>query len=69
MTLDEIKRAVEAGKTVHWSNKGYTVIKDNIGQWLIAYNRGGTGECYWGLTHQDEVTMNSAEDEFFLGKD
>ena len=35
MTLNEIKQAVEACKTVHWSNKAYRVVKDSTGQWLI----------------------------------
>jgi hypothetical protein len=35
MKLDEIKKAVENGLTIHWANDGYKVIKDSIGQFLI----------------------------------
>ena len=63
MTLDQIKAAVDAGKTVHWANTGYQLIKDSVGQWLIhcTFN-----DCYWGLTHRDGKTMNGREDQFFI---
>ena len=63
MTLEEIKAAVEAGRKVYWSNKGYQVIKDKLGQWLVKYEP--TGHC-WGLTHTDEVTMNGRPEDFFM---
>lgn len=63
MTLEEIKSAVEAGKTVHWINLDYQVIKDSIGQWLIKCF--STGHC-WGLTHTDGITMNEPAEEFFV---
>jgi hypothetical protein len=65
VTLDEIKAAVDAGKIVHWANKGYTVIKDRLGQYLIVYYN----QNAIGLTHGDGVTMNGREDQFFLGDD
>lgn len=38
MTLDEIKKAVESGKTVHWANRGYKVIKSKkTGEFLITF--------------------------------
>lgn len=63
MTLDEIKAAVESGKTVHWASTAYRVIKDSIGQWLIIcdHNR----SCI-GLTWMDGVTVNGRPDEFFI---
>ena len=64
MNLEEIKAAVEAGKTVHWSNTLYVVIKDSIGQWLIKCT--DNDHCV-GLTHRDGVTMNGKPEEFFLG--
>jgi hypothetical protein len=63
MTLEEIKSAVEAGKTVCWGNPGYTVLKDSIGQWLVRYVY--NGYCF-GLTHRDGVTMNGKPEDFFL---
>lgn len=46
-SIQEIKDAVNAGKTVHWSNKGYVVLCDSIGQWLIQFTL--NGHCV-GLT-------------------
>ena len=65
MTLDEIKQAVRDGHTVHWSNPGYTVIEDSIGQWLIRYE-GGLGINYIGLTWSDGTTMNGEPDQFYV---
>lgn len=61
MTLDEIKTALEAGNRVFWVHNGYEVVKDELGQYLIKYE---TGHCI-GLTHQDGVTLNGKEKEFF----
>lgn len=63
MTLDEIKRAVEAGQTVYWSNSAYKVVKDKLGQWLIVCSINGYTV---GLTWMDGVTMNGKPDEFFI---
>ena len=63
MTLQEIKTAVENGKTVHWASDHYEVIKDNIGQWLIHCT---INDNYIGLTGTDEVTMNGKEEEFYI---
>jgi hypothetical protein len=65
MTLQEIKKAVNDGKTVHWSNSNYVVVKDNIGQWLI---KSIFNNHFIGLTHRDEKTMNGLEDQFFIGE-
>jgi len=64
MKLDEIKKAVEDGFTIHWANDGYKVIKDSIGQFLIVniWN-----DSVWGLTWQDGITMNESEDKFYIG--
>ena len=63
MNLQEIKSAVDAGKIVHWANRGYTVIKDRIGQYLIVFRDGNA----IGLTWRDGVTMNGKPEDFFLG--
>ena len=62
MNLDEIKSAVEAGRTVHWASRMYVVVKDHIGQWLIRCT--SNGNCI-GLTWCDGVTLNGRPDEFF----
>jgi hypothetical protein len=66
MTLQEIKNAVDQGKTVHWSNAGYKVIKGKH-EYLIGWDVGGRRENYIGLTQGDGVTMNGEESEFFIG--
>ena len=63
MTLPEIKAAVLEGKTVCWSNTGYIVIRDNIGQWLIKFT---PNDFYIGLTHRDGITLNGKETDFFI---
>lgn len=62
MTLEQIKRAIDEGKDVYWSNKGYKVKKDKLGQYLIVH----TGGHSIGLTWQDGVTMNGKEEDFFM---
>ena len=62
MTLDQIKRAVNAGKTVHWANSRYTVVCDNLGQWLLTCEGGSTV----GLTHGEGTILTSAADEFYV---
>jgi len=62
MKLEEIKKQVNLGHNVFWQNKNYKVIKDNLDQWFILseYNK----HC-WGLTWQDNATLNGEEYEFF----
>jgi len=73
MTLDEIKAAVDAGKSVHWVNRGYIVIGftcEKTGQrdYLIGWDHGGPRAHYIGLTWQDGVTMNGKESEFYIAE-
>jgi hypothetical protein len=65
MTPEQIKAALDAGKTVHWANPGYRVIKDKTGQYLIGWNIGGRDENYIGLTWQDGITLNGKPEEFY----
>jgi ribosomal protein L30E len=62
MTLEEIKKAVESGKVVCWSNESYRVVKDKIGQWIITCYHGST----IGLTKQDGVTLNGQTEDFYI---
>ena len=62
MNLKEIKASVESGETVYWANTAYRVIKTDNGDWLIMCDI--NGDCI-GLTHQDGVTMNGKEKDFF----
>lgn len=65
MDLHEIKAAVEAGLTVYWKTLGYRVIKDSLGQWLIAYGEGTRQANYIGLTWRDGTTMNGDAQDFY----
>lgn len=62
MKLQEIKDAVEAGKTVCWKNDAYVVIKAND-EWLIKCTL--NDNCI-GLTWRDNKTMNGEEKDFFV---
>ena len=64
MKLEEIKASVESGKTVHWAQEQYRVIKADNGGWLVMCDT--NGHCI-GLTHLDGVTMNGKEEDFFIG--
>ena len=64
MTLEQIKAAVIAGKTVHWANDGYIVQVDNTGQWFILFTR---NNHYIGLTWLDGVTLNGKPEQFYIG--
>jgi len=64
MTLDEIKAAVQAGKTVHWASRAYTVKQWSGGRFAIVCTNGSS----FMLTHTDGVTMNGKPSDFFIGK-
>ena len=63
MTLQEIKNAVRAGKTVHWANDLYRVIPSGNDKFLVICD---ANQSCVGLTHQDGITMNEHEDKFFI---
>jgi hypothetical protein len=63
MTVEAIKKAVSAGFPVYWVTNNYRVILDSIGQFLI---HSQFNDHYIGLTHQDGVTLNGSEDQFFM---
>ena len=65
MTIEEIKSAVDAGKTVHWANAGYNVIKDSLGQYLIKY--APNGFCI-GLTNRAGDRLNGQADQFYIAE-
>ena len=63
MNIAEIKTAVDAGKSVHWSNEGYVIRKDTLGQYLIVFEHNGSAI---GLTDRSGGRLNGQEEEFFL---
>lgn len=67
MTLKEIKKAVDEGKTVYCKNRNYIVIPFNqsTGGYAI---RCLSNRHTIGLTWADDVTLNASEDDFFIGE-
>ena len=63
MNIAEIKTAVDAGQSVHWSNAGYVVRKDILGQYLIIFEPNGSAI---GLTDRSGCRLNGQEEDFFL---
>lgn len=65
MTLQEIKDAIEAGKTVCWKHDGYGVVKGGSGYLIVCLHNDYT----IGLTWRDGVTMNGEPEDFFVKED
>ncbi len=63
MNTAEIKKAVDEGKNVYWSNLGYKVVKDKNDEYLIKCTVNNS--CI-GLTWQDGTTLNGKEEDFFI---
>ena len=61
--VEEIKAAIDAGRTVHWANTGYRVQKDSLGQYLITFEPNGSTI---GLTDRSGQRLNGEEAEFFI---
>ena len=67
MTLEEIKAAVLAGKTVHWASKIYEVrYAPKLDEFQIVCT---DNDSIIGLTWKDGVTMNGKEDDFYIKED
>ena len=62
MTLEEIKEAVNNGKTVHWATTHYTVHKYSEDCWDIVHSGGHA----IGLTWLNGITLNGKEEDFFI---
>ena len=62
MTIQEIKTAVDQGKTVYWSSGMYEVIKDKNNDYLIKCT--SNGSCV-GLTSFDGK-LNGKQEDFFV---
>ena len=63
MDAQQIRDAIDAGKTVYWHHDGYQVIKDSIGQYLIKCHM---NDHYIGLTHKDGITLNGSPEDFYV---
>lgn len=65
MKLEEIKKAVDDGKTVHWTCDSYTVIKNRkTGEYYVEH----AGGNLTGLTWADGVTMNFKAEDFYIAE-
>lgn len=62
MTLEQIKTAVDEGKTVHWCTSSYKVVRGVSGYLIECLSN----EYYTGLTWRDGVTLNGKENEFYI---
>lgn len=67
MTLEEIIAAMKEGKTVHWANKGYTIVGDPSVVTKLLIKCEMNGSCT-GLTWLDGKTMNGKEEDFFVAE-
>ena len=65
MTIDDIKAAVDAGKSVHWANEGYVVHKDSAGHYLITFTPNGSTI---GLTDRACTKLNGQSELFFVAR-
>jgi hypothetical protein len=63
LTVHEIKAAVDRGEPVRWKSENYHVIRDRIGEYLIVCQN---NQSTIGLTHQDGVTLNGDESDFYV---
>ena len=67
MNIKEIKKAVDEGQKVCWSNPAYDVIKDDIGQYLIKCNLNGHCIGLHGLKGTKyENQLNGKEEDFYM---
>ena len=41
MTCEQIEQALDAETPIHWSNDGYSVIKDSLNRVLVVYASNG----------------------------
>jgi len=62
MSLQQIRTAVMAGKTVHWKTVSYTVVCR--GEWFIQCDN---GHCI-GLTWADGETLNANPESFYVAE-
>ena len=66
MTIDEIKAAADAGKTVCWANPGYRVRKTSDDAYAIVFL---PNDNAIGLTNRAGTTLNGQEEDFFILED
>ena len=65
MELQDIKKSVDRGETVYWKNPGYQVVKNGTSYDILCLQN----DSRIGLTHQDGITMNGNENDFYKKDD
>ena len=65
MTINDIKEAVDVGKTVYWKTDSYKVIKNKKGEYLVKSM--ATGNLIY-LTADDGVTSSFKEEDFTIAR-
>lgn len=63
IAINNIKNAVKNGHEVYWKNKSYSVIRDNVGQYLIKYKP--NSNCI-GLTDRAGKKLNGEILDFHI---
>lgn len=63
MNIQEIKDAVDAGKPVRWTNNGYHVTRDNLGQFHITFQHNNSSV---GLTNRAGTRLNGKPTDFYI---
>tara|TARA_Y100000310_G_scaffold151304_1_gene150918 strand:- start:2983 stop:3192 length:210 start_codon:yes stop_codon:yes gene_type:complete len=67
VTIEEIKRAVDAGEKVKWANDLYDVVRSQFGEYLIVCRPNGYTTGLHGKEGTDrESHLNGDEDEFYI---
>lgn len=62
MNLQEIKEAIQTGRNVYWSSKGYEVKRSKDGSYYVECL---SNQYIIGLTWLDGTTLNGKEEQFF----
>jgi hypothetical protein len=66
-TIEEIKRAVDAGESVKWASDIYDVVKSNFGEYLIVCRPNGSTIGLHGKEGTNrESHLNGDEDQFYV---
>jgi hypothetical protein len=62
-TIEQIKTAVDNGLPVKWANRGYDVIRDKIGRYLIIFRPNNHAI---GLTDISGNKLNGDIERFYI---
>ena len=71
MTYEEIQKALEEGKTIHWKNHGYILVDSSSSNtdsnFYIVWNQNGMDENCVGV-NESQFNYLYAHTDFFLGE-